>query len=323
MGKLQKKDNSIAFKNKKEWFYIPVKKTKEIYFFNEVNLNTKLLNVVSKNKIVLHFFNYYGYYVGTFYPKRELISGKLTIKQATVYEQSRETVAKSIVLAIAKNIREVLYHYYRHGKSELKGVIDYLSNDVQTFLDSAKNINQILLIEGKVWNSFYDSFKYFLPKDFLLNKRVKRPPDNPMNALIGFGNSLLYSKTITALYHTHLNQSISYLHEPSEGRFSLSLDISEAFKPIIVFKTIFELVNRRKLQVSKHFRSDVNYSLLNDDGKKIFIKAFEDRLNEKFFHKRLNRYISYQSAIKFDAYKLIKYILEKEPFVPFDLKDKM
>ena len=72
-----------------------------------------------------------------------------------------------------------------------------------------------------------------------MNKRVKRPPDNPINALISFGNTLLYTKTISAIYRTHLDQRISYLHEPSEGRFSLSLDISEVFKPVIVYKTIF------------------------------------------------------------------------------------
>ena len=86
-----------------------------------------------------------------------------------------------------------------------------------------------------------------------MNKRVKRPPDNPINALISFGNTLLYTKTISAIYQTHLNQSISFLHEPTEQRFSLSLDLSEVFKPIIVFKTIFELVNTKRLTVEKHF----------------------------------------------------------------------
>ncbi len=79
-----------------------------------------------------------------------------------------------------------------------------------------------------------------------MNKRVKRPPDNPINALVSFGNTLLYTKTISSIYETHLNQTISFLHSPREGRFSLSLDISEAFKPIIVFKTIFDLVGKKK-----------------------------------------------------------------------------
>ena len=116
--------------------------------------------------------------------------------------------------------------------------------------------------EGELWQRFYRTFKYFLPEEFIMNKRVKRPPDNPMNAMISFGNSLLYSKVISAIYKTHLDQRISFLHEPSEGRFSLSLDISEVFKPVIVYKTIFELVNNRRIKVEKHFDKKVNYCLI-------------------------------------------------------------
>jgi CRISPR-associated protein Cas1 len=322
MGELKRKDNSIAFKNEKGWVYLPVEGVREIYFFNEVSLNSKFLDFVAKAGITLHFFNYYGHYSGSFYPKDYLISGDLTVRQSLAYVENRLEIAKSIIRAIAKNIYEVLYHYYRHGSSELKPFLDWLRTDVDKMLEKEIHIKQILFIEGQIWSRFYDSFKYFLPEDFLINKRVKRPPDNPMNALISFGNTLLYTKTITAIYHTHLNQSISYLHEPREARFSLSLDLSEAFKPILVFKTIFELVNRRKLQVTKHFEKKLNYALLNEDGKKIFLEAFENRVNEKFKHTKLKRLVSYNTAIKLDGYKLIKFLVEGKEFVPFLLKDK-
>jgi len=321
MGEIKRKDNSIAFKNEKGWVYIPVEQVRELYFMNEVSLNSKFLDFASRAGLVLHFFNYHGNYSGTFYPKEKYISGDLTIKQALAFENERLKIAKTIVLAIALNIYEVLYHYYRHGKKDLKTFLDYLKK-VETWLEKADNINKILFIEGNIWAGFYDSFRYFLPEDFIMNKRVKRPPDNPMNALISFGNSLLYTKTISAIYQTHLNQSISFLHSPSSARFSLSLDLSEAFKPIIVFRTIFELVNRKKLRVEKHFDKKLNYALLNEEGKKIFIKAFEDRINEKFKHPRLKRMVSFQSAIKYDGYKLIKYLLERKEFMPFLIKEK-
>ena len=321
MGEIKRKDNSIAFKNEKGWVYIPVEQVRELYFMNEVSLNSKFLDFASRAGIVLHFFNYHGNYSGTFYPKEKYISGDLTIRQALAYERDRLRIAKAIVLAIALNIYEVLYHYYRHGKKDLKTYLNYLKK-VETWLGNVDDINKILFIEGNIWAGFYDSFRYFLPEDFIMNKRVKRPPDNPMNALISFGNSLLYTKTISAIYQTHLNQSISFLHSPSSARFSLSLDLSEAFKPIIVFRTIFELVNRKKLRVEKHFDKKLNYALLNEEGKKIFIKAFEDRINEKFKHPRLKRMVSYQSAIKYDGYKLIKYLLEKKEFMPFLIKEK-
>ena len=322
MGELKRKDNSIVFKSEKGNNYLPIEDTRELYCMNEVTVNTKFLDFIAKAGITIHFFNYHGNYSGTFYPKEQLISGDLTIRQSMAYVDKRIVIAKAIVQGIADNIHEVLYHYYRHGKKDLKPFLDWLKKDVSDLLAKELHIKQILSIEGQIWNRFYDSFRHFLVEDFILNKRVKRPPDNPINALISFGNTLLYTKTISAIYYTHLNQSISFLHSPREGRFSLSLDLSESFKPIIVFKTIFDLVNNRRLQVAKHFDKDLNYALLNEAGKKIFIEAFESRLNESFLHPKLKRKTTYKSAIKYDAYKLVKFLLEGKAFVPFRLKDK-
>ena len=238
MGELKRKDNSIAFSNEKGHFYIPIEDTRELYCLNEVSFNTKFLDFISRARITMHLFNYHGNYSGTFYPKDSYISGDLTIKQSYAFVEHRQSIAKNIVLAISKNIYEVLYHYFRHGTKELKPYLDWLKNDAPKFLEKEISIEQIMFIEGQIWHRFYDSFKHFLPEDFVMNKRVKRPPDNPINALVSFGNTLLYTKTISAIYQTHLNQSISFLHSPREGRFSLSLDLSEAFKTIIVFKTI-------------------------------------------------------------------------------------
>ena len=142
-----------------------------------------------------------------------------------------------------------------------------------------------------------------------------------MNALISFGNSILYTKTISQIYNTHLNQSISFLHEPSEGRLSLSLDLSEVFKPIIVFKTIFDVVNNKKIQVTKHFKKELNYCVLNENGRKIFLQELEGRMENVFVHKKLNRKVSYKTAIKLDGYKLIKFIMEDKEFRPFSLRE--
>ena len=99
--------------------------------------------------------------------------------------------------------------------------------------------------------------------------------------------------------------------------------MSEVFKPVIVFRTIFDLVNNRKIQVAKHFDKKVNYCLLNDEGRNIFIQAFEGRMESVFQHPVLKRKVSYRTAIKLDGYKLIKCILEGKEFVPFSLKEGM
>ena len=320
MGELTRKDNSLCFRKEGKNVYIPVENTKEIYCLNEISINTKLLDFLSRNNIVVHFFNYYEGYNGTFYPKNQYNSGRLLIKQVEKYNSSRLVVAKAIVKAIGENIEEVLYHYYKHNKKDVKGTIDWIRKEFTLKIDNANNIKEVMAIEGEVWQKFYSNFKYFLPEDFIMNKRVRRPPDNPINAMISFGNTLLYTKTISAIYRTHLDQGISFLHEPSEGRFSLSLDISEAFKPVIVYKTIFDLVNNKKITVSKHFDKKVNYCLLNEEGRNIFISAFEERLESVFIHPTLKRKVSYRTAIKLDCYKLIKFILEDKDFSPFNMK---
>lgn len=321
-GDLSRQDFSIRYKNEKGNFYLPIQKVKELYCFNDVTLSTKLLDILARAGIVVNFFNYYGNYVGTFYPKDNLVSGSLVVKQAMTYTNEREKIAKALVKGIAINIYYTLYHYYRHDVKELKPLLDFYKNEVDKLLEKVISIKEILSVEGRIWSLFYDSFKYFLPEEFLMNKRVKRPPDNPMNALVSFGNTLLYTKTIAQIYNTHLNQTISFLHEPSEARFSLSLDLSEAFKSIIVYKTIFELVKNRKIKVEKHFDKKYNYAVLNDEGKKLFIDAFEERINQTFMHSKLKRQLSYLHAIKLDGYKLIKYITEGKEFKPFDLEEK-
>lgn len=322
-GELKRKDNSLNFRKEGKNYYIPIEGVNEIYLLNEVSINTKLLDFISRNGVVVHFFNYYGSYSGTFYPKDKYISGRLTLKQAKACMElnTRLKIAKGIVEGIRVNIFETLYQFYKNGNKEVKLVIDYLKEIVPRQIIEADNIQELMAVEGGIWIRFYNSFKFILNEEFEFDKRTKRPPDNPINAMISFGNSLLYTKVITQLYFTHLNQGISFLHEPSESRFSLSLDLAEAFKPIIVYRSIFYLVNKKMIKLEKHFDSNLKYCYLNDDGRKIFIEEIEKRLNSTFKHSTLNRKISYNNAIKLDGYKIVKDVLEGKDFIAFSIKE--
>jgi len=150
MGELKRKDNSIAFKNQKGSLYLPVEETREIYCLNEVSFNTKFLDFAAKAGIVIHFFNYHGYYSGTFYPKEILVSGELTVRQVNAYTNYRLVIAKAIVLAIAQNVYDILYHYYRHDKKVLKTTLDFLKKEIPKFLGKELRINQILFLEGQI-----------------------------------------------------------------------------------------------------------------------------------------------------------------------------
>jgi len=134
-----------------------------------------------------------------------------------------------------------------------------------------------------------------------------------MNALISFCNSLVYSLVIKEIYKTQLNPTISYLHEPSYRRFSLALDVSEIFKPIYADRMIFDLLNNNMI-TQKHFDKDLNYCYLKDDGRKIVVKNFDDRINTTIMHKKLKRKVSYQKLVRLELYKLIKHMLGEEQY---------
>ena len=114
MGELTRKDNSLCFRKDGKNVYIPIENTKEIYCLNEVGLNSKLLDFLGQKHVIVHFFNYYGGYSGTFYPKDQYMSGKLLIKQIEKFQNNRIQIARAVVKGIGSNIYEVLYHYYKH-----------------------------------------------------------------------------------------------------------------------------------------------------------------------------------------------------------------
>ena len=135
--------------------------------------------------------------------------------------------------------------------------------------------------------------------------------------MISFGNSLLYYTTLSEIYNTYLHPSISFMHEPSERRFSLALDIADIFKPIIVERTIFNLINNKMIS-EDDFDRDIGI-LLNDQGKKTFIKEYNEKLNTTIRHPELNRDVSYRYLIRLECYKLIKHMIGDKKYVSFKM----
>ena len=180
-----------------------------------------------------------------------------------------------------------------------------------------RSVSELMGLEGNIRQTYYDAFDLIID-DFEMGGRSKQPPRNEVNALISFGNMMCYSQCLRAIHQTQLNPTISYLHSPGERRFSLCLDVSEIFKPILVDRVIFKLLNKKEIQ-TKHFDNKMNRCLLNPTGKKIFVKAFEDRLNETIKHWALIRSVSYKHLIKLECYKLAKHLLEMEEYKPFKM----
>lgn len=183
-------------------------------------------------------------------------------------------------------------------------------------IEGKEAVNDLRGIEGKMRERYYQAWRHILKEGWTFSRRVRRPPDNEVNALISFGNSVLYTVCLSEIYRTQLTPTISYLHEPGARRFSLALDLSEIFKPLLVDRAIFRLVNTGQLNAS-HFDRSLESCYLTDAGKRLFLAALEERMGATIKHRRLGRHVSYRHLIRLECYKLIRHLTELEPYRAF------
>ncbi|MBC8232916.1 type I-B CRISPR-associated endonuclease Cas1 [bacterium] len=318
-GELKRKQNTIFFETEEGKKFVPVENTSEIMIFGEVTLNKKLLDFFSQKEIILHFFNYYGYYSGSYYPREHHNSGYMILKQAEHYmdPQKRLVLAKEFVIGSGANLLRNL-NYYRNREVEVEPYIEKIE-DYQTRIDEADGVEKLMALEGNIREQYYDSFnKIIKSDDFSMEKRTRRPPKNQLNALISFGNSLIYTTVLSEIYKTHLDPRIGYLHTTNFRSFTLNLDVAEIFKPIITDRLIFSLTNKGQLQ-KKHFEEEAGGILLKEAGRKIFVGTFDERLKQTIQHPSLNRKVSYRELIRLELYKLQKHLMEEQKYEPYVL----
>lgn len=320
-GRMSRKDNTLKFTpvdedgNEGQPKYIPVEGVSDLYCFGALDANSALYNFLGKEQIAVHFFDYYEHYTGSFLPKEYLLAGKMQIEQTKHYiaKTKRLVIAQKFVSGAAFNILKNLKYYQSRGK-ELSSIIQTIE-EFASKVDSTAAIDELMGLEGNIRQVYYDAFDVIL-NDFSMNGRSKQPPKNEVNALVSFGNMMCYALCLGQIYHTQLNPTISYLHEPGYRRFSLALDLAEIFKPILVDRVIFRVLNKKEIQ-AKDFDVQLNGVVLKEQAKKIFVRAFEERLNETIKHRSLKRSVSYKHLVKLECYKLTKHVLNIEEYKPF------
>ena len=322
-GRLQRKDNTLKFTpydedgNEEKPRYLPVENVGELYCFGNLDANSSLYNFLGKEQIPVHFFDYYENYTGSFMPREALISGKMLVAQVK-FQQNRKTrvdLAQRILDGASFNMVKNLKYYNTRGK-DLEPIISIME-DLSAKIAQTTAIDELMGIEGNIRKNYYEAFELII-NDFSMNGRSYRPPQNEVNALISFGNMMCYSQCLRAIHQTQLNPTISFLHEPGDRRFSLSLDLSEVFKPLLVDRVIFKVMNKKMIQ-SGDFEEQINRVMLKPGGKKTFVQAFEDRMEETIKHRTLNRSVSYKHLIKLECYKIQKHLLGIEEYKPFKM----
>ncbi len=316
-GCLKRKGNTICVETEEAKRYFPVTGVRDIFIFGEVDVNKKFLEFAHENEIILHFFGFHGHYVGSFYPREHYNSGYMILKQAEHYLdfEKRMQLSKQFVGGALANILQVLRYYQNRGR-KVQEQLAAIANIYHKCANSC-SIEELMALEGNARTHYYSSFNQIIgDEDFQYRSRSRRPPADPLNALVSFGNTLVYMKVLTEIYKTHLDPRIGFLHATNFRRFSLNLDVAEIFKPILADRVLFSLVGKKIINKT-HFEQRGGASLLNEEGRRLYLQEFEEKLASTFYHRRLKRNISYQSLIRMELYKLEKHFIGEQPYQPF------
>lgn len=325
IGKIYRKQNNLYFKPKdKEPKPIPIENLNNIFILNKVSFSFQAIKMLLDREICVHLFYISEnkgifYFLGSILPKQKNISGIIHLRQAKYFfdNEKRKEIALEIVDSVRYNCIKILEKYEESKEFANKLRSFNVFSMYEANKKSSFDFDLIRGIEGNIWNIFYEGIDKIL-KYYKIEKREKRPPKNEANSIISFCNSLLYSIVLSEIYKTHLDPTISFLHEPRERRFSLALDLSEPFKPIVTFRILIYLVNNSIIN-QNHFIRGLEGILLNEFGRKIVIEEFEKKINEPIKIKGLGKF-SLQTFIRKQAYNLERAIIEDVKFNAFKLR---
>lgn len=295
---------------------VPVESVDAIFSYGTVNFNSRLLSFLAKYNIPLHVFNYRGFYAGTFYPRDTNFAGDMIIKQVNIIcdLEKRLYIAKQIIKTAAYNILANLRYYHSRG-SNLRTAIS-LIEEIEESIETAKDISQLMGIEGNIRYFYYECWEDIIQVPIKFEKRVRNPPSDLVNSMISFGNVMMYSTCITEIYRSKLHPGLGFLHQPGDKKNSLSFDIAEIFKPVVVDRVIFKLLNRRIIGY-QDFITKNDYCMFKEPARKTFIKEFDTKLSTTLYNEELKKHISYRSLIRKECYKLIKFIENGEEYNGF------
>ena len=316
-GILSQSDYTILFENKNKKVYIPIEATKILNIYSNIIINSNFFNLMNSKNIIVNLFDKHNRYIGKFIPNNTRKSCLLLLKQVEIYNDynKRMNMAKDILSSEIYNLKSNLKYYNRRYNHDIKEKIKLIEK-AEKEINLIKEHEKLLLCEARIKGIYYSCFNEILQNEkFKFIKRSKRPPQDPINALISFGNTLLYNYIAKEIYKTKLDIRIAYLHSSNNRYESLNLDLANIFKPIIVDKIIFKLINKKIINDRLHFENINGGVYLTGEGKNIVINEFYKKIKD--ITTIGNNKMSYEKIIRKEIYKLSNSIMNEEKYKAF------
>ena len=245
------------------------------------------------------------------------VSPRVTLEQLEEYfnSENRIHLAAQFVLASIPNLRLVIRYYNKMYPETLYDSMLRKIDRVAKKIINTRDYDELLLLEAQARQFYYRCFDSFIRVEgFVFEKRSRRPPLNEVNAMLSFGNTLLYSLLANEINKTPLDVRIGFLHATNRREQSLNLDLAEIFKPLLVDRVVFSLINRRAIKPDD-FYYDGKGIYLNAKGKQLFLNAFYEKLDTGVTVK--GKSVKYKSIIKEEIQKLVRHFRQGERYKPF------
>lgn len=308
---------------------LPLIKIEHVVVLGEVTMTASAIHMLMEKNIDIHFLNQHGHFKGSLSPslsKNSLL--RLAQHQAHHHLPQRGELARRFVIGKLSNQRVMLQRANRRHESALfEREIEQLASILHSLqaLTIAETIPPklangdtgiegtslatILGLEGAGSAAYFRCFGHMLSDQtrWPYPGRVKRPPTDPVNALLSYGYALLASQVRSAVQIVGFDPFIGYLHSSAYGRPALALDLMEEFRPLIVDSVVLTLLNNRMLS-SDDFHVELGAYRLKKEPRKLFLTTFEERLNEEITHPIFGYKTKYRRCIELQARLVAKYL---------------
>uniref|UniRef100_B8HXC9 CRISPR-associated endonuclease Cas1 n=1 Tax=Cyanothece sp. (strain PCC 7425 / ATCC 29141) TaxID=395961 RepID=B8HXC9_CYAP4 len=259
----------------------------------------------------IHYLSSFGKYLGSALPGHSR-NGALRLAQYAVYHnmERRLELVKAIVAAKIHNQYTVLY---RHGQTE--NPLKSRKKLVQTQL----TLDQVRGVEGTAAREYFACWPKMLGNQWIFTGRNRRPPTDPVNSLLSFAYGLLRSQVTAAVHMAGLDPYIGYLHEVHHGQPAIVLDLMEEFRPLVADNLVLSVLNKQQIQPND-FKESLGAYKLSDKACKLFLQAFDRKLNDEFKHPVFEYRCTYRRAIELQARLLSRHLQEGIPYKPLILR---
>lgn len=295
---------------------VRVANTSHVALYGNVHVTTPAIRKLLDRGIPTLFFSYGGWFCGQLLAHdTKNVELRLAQYAATQDERRCLLLSRSFVASKILNCRTLLRRNHAKPDPVALSELKQLAKKAR----DANSIESLLGIEGSAARRYFAEFSGMLKSadldHFELDGRNRRPPRDPVNALLSFCYSLLTKEVSIAIRAVGLDGMLGFYHQPHFGRQSLALDLMEEFRPVIADSVVITAINTRVIQ-ARDFVRGAGSVALTQPARKRLILAFERRMDELVTHPVFDYRISYRRVLEVQARLLSRFLLGELPRYP-------